>query len=88
MTTDVGLVIAIVGSATGIIAVIVMLMLWLRGEANSDRRHFDEENKTLRREMIDIMRSIEEDGKIFREQWAAESKDFHGRLCAIEERRK
>lgn len=26
--------------------------------------------------------------KAFREMWIQESKDFHGRLCAIEERRK
>jgi Ca2+/Na+ antiporter len=35
---DLGAIIAIVGSAMAIIAVIVMLMLWVRSEANADRR--------------------------------------------------
>jgi hypothetical protein len=64
------------------------VFFWVRAEARTDARHFDNETKQLRREMIDIMRSIQEDGRNFREQWACESKDFHGRLCAIDERRK
>jgi hypothetical protein len=51
------------------------LFFWNRSEARADARKADEETKTLRRELIDAMRSIE-----------AEFKDFHGRLCAIEER--
>lgn len=64
------------------------LWLWQRTESRTDSRKHEAEIKELRREMIDIMRDLKEDGRIFREQWAAESKDFHGRLCAIEERRK
>lgn len=77
MEQSLGLIIAIVGSAIAIVGVMVALFLWTRGEANSDRRHFDQENKTLRRELIDVIRSIDQ-----------EMKDFHGRLCAIEEKRK
>lgn len=80
-----------------IILIVAMggMFYWNRTEARSDSRHFDNETKAIRREMIDVMRgfqesvnSIKEDGKVFREQWSTESKDFHGRLCAIEERRK
>lgn len=53
------------------------LFLWSRGESRADARHFDAENKQLRRDLIDTVRAIQE-----------EMKDFHGRLCAIEERRK
>lgn len=52
------------------------MFYWNRTESRADARHFDNETKAIRREMIDIMRSMQE-----------ESKDFHGRLCAIEERR-
>jgi len=53
------------------------LFLWNRSEANNDRREFNKETKELRRELIEVVRSID-----------TEMKDFHGRLCAIEERRK
>jgi Flp pilus assembly protein TadB len=64
------------------------MFFWNRAEARADARKSDADNKELRRELIEVMRSLHEEGRIFREQWAAESRDFHGRLCAIEERRK
>ena len=80
--------------AFGNLAWMLPVFFWIRAESRADARHFDQETKELRREMIDIMRGMEgsvsairEECKVFREQWAAESKDFHGRLCAIEERR-
>ncbi len=62
--------------AFGNIAWMLPVFFWLRSESRADARHFDQETKEIRREMIDVMRSIQE-----------EMKDFHGRLCAIEERR-
>ena len=44
--------------------------LWVRSEANSDRR--------------DLAKAILES----RDEFAREMRDFHGRLCAIEEARK
>lgn len=52
-------------------AVIIPLFLWTRSEANSDRR----ESANDRRDMLQIIRNIQD-----------EIKDFHGRLCKIEER--
>jgi hypothetical protein len=63
--------------AFGNIAWMLPLFFWVRSESRADARHFDNETKAIRRELIDVMRSIEQ-----------EIKDFHGRLCAIEERRK
>jgi hypothetical protein len=74
---NVGLIIALCASAFTIIGAMIAMMLWVRGEANSDRRALDAEHKQLRRDMIDIMRAIE-----------LEMRDFHSRMCAIEERRK
>ena len=63
--------------AFGNMAWMMPIFFWVRSESRADARHFDEETKMIRREMIDVIRSIQE-----------EIKDFHGRLCAIEERNK
>jgi hypothetical protein len=78
---NLGLIIAIVGSAVGIIAITlgatIALFLWNRGEANADRR-----------DIVNLIIAIKEDAHAFSEKMAAESKDFHNRLCDIESRRK
>lgn len=53
------------------------LFLWNHSEMHSNQR-----------EMTTIVNAIREDAKAFREKWVEETKDFHGRLCAIEERSK
>ena len=58
MEENLGLIIAIVGSSLSIIMVILAMFLWLRSEANSDRRAF-----------------------------TSESRDFHGRMIALEQRK-
>lgn len=77
---NLGLIIAIVGSAVGIIAITlgatIALFLWNRAEANSDRR-----------DIVNLIIAIKEDARAFSEKMAAESRDFHARLCSIEERR-
>lgn len=60
----------------GNLAWMLPLFFWTRSEARADARHFDQETKEIRRDLIDCMRAIQE-----------EMKDFHGRLCSIEERR-
>ena len=52
------------------VGVILPLFLWIRSEANADRRE-------LASIVMDMRRDFQE-----------EMKDFHGRLCAIEEARK
>ena len=68
-----------------IILIVAMggMFFWNRTEARADSRHFDIETKELRREMIDVMRGFQSSIDAIKE----EQKDFHGRLCAIEERR-
>ena len=55
------------------IASTVGLFFWNRSESNADRR----EAAADRRDILQLIRNIQE-----------EIKDFHGRLCAIEERNK
>ncbi len=52
------------------------LFIWNRAEARTDARKADHDNKELRRDLVDVMRSIDK-----------EMRDFHARLCVIEERR-
>lgn len=54
-------------------ALILTMFFWLRSESNSDRR----EAANDRRDILNLIRGIQE-----------EIKDFHGKLCQIEERNK
>jgi len=80
MQTDIGLIIAIVGSAVGIIAITVgstiALFLWNRAEASADRR-----------DIVNLIIAIKEDMKDFHTQLQLQDKEFKMRLCAIEEKR-
>lgn len=53
------------------------LILWMRAESRNDWRHMDAKLDAHSRETRDLVQAIRE-----------EIKDFHGRLCAIEEKRK
>jgi len=74
---DLGIIIAITGSTFAIAGVTVAMFLWLRGEANNDRRHFTQIQSEDRKEILQLIRSIE-----------FEMKDFHFRLLEIEKSRK
>lgn len=67
----------VLGIILGNSAFVIPLFLWNQSESRADIRHL--EQKTF--EMITSIKQ---------EVWAihAEMKDFHGRLCAIEERNK
>ena len=71
------------------------LFIWNRTESRADIRHMDsklESNRNLsiqiHKENQDIINAIRNDAREFQKAMAQESKDFHGRLCAIEERGK
>lgn len=57
----------------GFLLTMSALFLWNRSESNADRR----EANADRKEMMNLIKEIKD-----------EMKDFHGRLCAIEERNK
>jgi len=54
-------------------AVIFPLFLWVRSESRADSRHTDAKLESTR----ELVRAIHD-----------EVKDFHGKICAIEERNK
>jgi formate-dependent nitrite reductase membrane component NrfD len=59
------------------IGIMIPLFLWIRSEANSDRREHAAERSSDRREIMSLISAIHE-----------EIKDFHGRLCSIEKGKK
>lgn len=70
---ELGIIIAIVGSATAIVGVIISMMFWARAEANSIRN----DQKEDRKDILQLIRAIEN-----------EIKDFHYKLIEIEKGRK
>jgi len=59
-----------------LLVTIAGLFFWNRSESRSDARNFDIKLETYRQETYEIIRAIQ-----------SEIKDFHGRLCAIEEKK-
>lgn len=54
----------------------------MRSDSRNDRqRHSDD-----RKDLLNMMRNFENDSKEFREKMASETKEFHGRMCTLEER--
>lgn len=73
MGSDIGLIIAIVGTGIAMIGVVIAMMFWVRQESNSLRS----EAKEDRKDILNLIRSIE-----------MEMKDFHFRLLEIERSKK
>ena len=78
MEADIGIIIAIVGTGIAMVGVVIAMMFWVRSEANSLRT----EAKADRKDLLQISRNLE----IALNAMQVEMKDFHGRLCIIEER--
>jgi hypothetical protein len=60
---------------------VLTLFLWLRRESNADRRELSAQ---INHNVAQLTSSINS----FKEIMSKESKDFHARLCIIEERNK
>lgn len=82
-TLDMATLIAVIGSTFTILAVMISLFLWLRTEANADRRHIQDVQREDRKDLLQISRSLE----ITMQAIQQEMKDFHNRLCSIQEKK-
>lgn len=76
---DINTVVTILGVFIANAAIILPLFLWNRSEARNDIRHMDMKLETNAKE-------IKNEIGLFHQQMLEEHKDFHGRLCTIEER--
>lgn len=65
-----------------LLVTLIGMFFWNRSESRADVRHVEAQLQSNR----ELIRLIHEDMKAFQLAMAQESKDFHGRLCAIEER--
>ena len=70
---DSGIILIVAGSVLSVIACNIGLFSWLKSDIDLNRA----EASADRRDLLQIMREIRKD-----------MKDFHGRLCSIEERNK
>jgi hypothetical protein len=103
--TFLGGIITIVAALIGVCAWFYKLtreqVMAIKEDVRAIDRKVDENARESRSQITaihNLIESIREDGRIFREKWveesrsfnekwAAESREYHGRLCAIEERR-
>jgi hypothetical protein len=70
----------------GFILTIAGLFLWSRSESAGDRKELRQSLETMNANIQAQIDIIHNDAKDFRETWADESKEFHGRLVEIEVR--
>lgn len=77
---NLGLIVAIVGTGITIVGVLFGVIFWTRSESNSLRS----EANADRRDIVSLVISIKDEIHAIQ----LEMRDFHTRMCAIEERRK
>jgi len=73
---DISLHITIAATGASFIISMIMMLLWARGEARADYRHLEAGLQANQNAFEQYSREIRN-----------EMKDFHGRLCKIEEER-
>lgn len=66
---------------------ILPVFFWVRGESREDFRKLDEKIDANSKETARLIDAIRQDSKDFQERMYLETKDFHGRLCSIEQER-
>ena len=81
---DLSTLIVILGSTFTIVVSMFGMFLWVRSEANTDRRYFSDIQREDRKDLLEISRNLETLMKGIQN----EMKDFHNRLCSIEQGRK
>ncbi len=74
---DQNTIIAIIGSTATIIFSMLGMFLWVRSEANNDRRSMQSIQREDRKDLLELIKAIQ-----------FEIKDFHTRLCVIEQIRR
>lgn len=73
MENTIGPILTVLGVMISNAAMVIPLFLWVRSESRADSRHVDAKLESTR----ELVRAIHD-----------ETRDFHNRLCAIEERNK
>ena len=79
MTSDIGLIVAIIGVGIAIVGVVISMMFWVRSESNDLRN----EQKEDRKDLLQISRNLENTVAAIQ----GEMKDFHYQLLDMERKR-
>jgi len=83
-TIEYATLITILCSTFAIILSMFGMFLWVRSEANSDRRNFQGIQREDRKDLLNTTRNLE----LILQGIQQEMKDFHSMLCDIEECKK
>ena len=81
---DLATLVAVLAGTFTILATMVSLFLWLRSEANADRRHIHEIQREDRKDLLQLTRNIENMIQAIQ----TEMQDFHSRMAAMEAHKK
>lgn len=84
MENSLSAIITVVGVFISNAAIVIPLFVWNRTESRSDYRHVDAKLESNR----NLSLQIHKENKDLLEAIRQDQKEFHGRLCAIEERNK
>jgi predicted membrane protein len=80
---DIATIVTILGSTFAIIFSMLGCFLWVRSEANNDRNALSNVQREDRKDLLQISRNLE----MIMKEMQQENKDFHTRLCVIEQSR-
>lgn len=78
----------VAGSVIAVIGSNIALIGWLRSDMKTFETEISTDMKTFKSEMRSNMKSFEKEVRGWRNDLARDSKDFHGRLCTIEQKTK
>lgn len=76
ISIDLATLISVIAGTFTMIAVIISLFLWIRSEANADRRSMQEIQREDRKDLLQMVSAIQ-----------SEIKDFHYKLIEIERKK-
>lgn len=74
----------LVGVNATLFAAAIAVVIWMRTESRNDYRHLHDIQREDRKDLLMLIEAIKDEVKAIRD----EMKDFHNRMCAIEERNK
>lgn len=78
--------VALIGINLASISTVLSLLIFFRSESRNDYRHLDTKIDLIRKESKENIEAMRIESQAFLKSIQDEMKDFHGRLCAIEER--
>jgi hypothetical protein len=86
MNPDLTIILTVIGTAAAIIGSNIALMSWLRADMKAFEADIKSDMKAFETDIKSDMKAFETEIRGWKEEIQKESRDFHGRLCALSER--